>query len=68
MAILLKNVLEKSFFPCDFDNFDGSIGCTTKFHVDGISIFLSISIRSKVIALFVNHMPKFNIQSMIAID
>ena len=40
MAILLKIFLKKvDFFPCDFDIFDGSIGCATKFHADEISFF-----------------------------
>ena len=40
----VKNILGKSnFFPCEFDIFDGSIGCATKFHADGISsYFLSL--------------------------
>ena len=48
---LVKNILGRSyFFSCDFDIFYGSIGCATKFHANEISFFLSISVRSKVVA------------------
>ena len=41
MAILLKNVLGKKvdFCSCDFDIFDYSIGCATKFNGDEIFFF-----------------------------
>ena len=55
----VKNILGKSsFFSCDFDIFDGSIGCATKFHADEISLFLSISVRSKVITFFCQKFAK----------
>ena len=41
------------FFSCDFKIFDSTIGCATKFHANEIQFFfLSIFVRSKVIALF----------------
>ena len=39
-----------------------------KFRADEISSFFSISVRSKVIAIFVKNLPKLNILSVIAID
>ena len=56
------------FFSCDFDMFDGSIECATKFHGDEFFLFFSISVRSKVIAFFVQNLLKLNILSVIAID
>ena len=37
----IENIFGKTlnFFPCDFDIFDGNIGCATKFHSDEISFF-----------------------------
>ena len=68
MAILLKLFWEKIKFFCDFYLFDCSMGCATKFHADEIFFFLSISFRSKVIAVAVKKLPKLNILSVIAID
>ena len=70
MAILLKNIFGKKliFFLAILTFFYGSIGCTTKFHANEISFFLSISFCSKVIAFFVKKLPKLNIPSVIAID
>ena len=45
-----------------------SLGCATKFHANEIYFFLSIFVRSKVIAFFVKNLPKLNILSVIAID
>ena len=53
------------YFFCNFDIFDGSIGCATKLHTNN---FFSISIRSKVIVFLVQNSPKLNILSVIAID
>ena len=59
MAILLKIFWEKSlFFPYDFNIFEDSMGCAAKFHADEISIFLSISVRSKVIAFLIKKLLK----------
>ena len=43
MVILSKRFLEK-----DFDIFDSSIGCATKFHADDISLFFFLSLLDQI--------------------
>ena len=59
MAILLKIFLEKvDFFSCDFDIFDDSIGCATKFHDDEISFFSFYLFLIKSYSVFCQKVPK----------
>ena len=56
--LLKKNCKKVDFFSCDFKIFDGTIGCATKFHANEIYFFLSIFVRSKVIAFFCEKIAK----------
>ena len=59
ITVLLKTNCKKvDFFSCDFKIFDGSIGCATKFQANEIYFFLSIFVRSKVIAFFAKKIAK----------
>ena len=53
-----KSIFHKIYKHCDFDIFNGSIGCATKVLADEISFFLSISVGSKVIAFFCQKIAK----------
>ena len=46
------------FFSCDFDIFDGSIGCATKFHADEISFFLIYLFLIKSYSVFCQKVAK----------
>ena len=59
MAILLKIFLEKvDFFSYDFDIFDGSIGCATKFHADERYLFFFLSFFIKSYSVFCQKVAK----------
>ena len=66
--LVKKNCKKVDFFLAILKIFDGTTGCATKFHANEIYFFLSIFVRSKVIAFFVKNLPKLNILSVIAID
>ena len=59
MAILLKIFGKKvDYFSCDFDIFDGSIGCATKFHADKISFFFFLYLSDQSYSVFCEKFAK----------
>ena len=60
MAIFLKIIFWKKvdFFSCDFDIFDGSIGCATKFHADKISFISFYLLLIKSYSVFCQKVAK----------
>ena len=64
-----KKIVKKLiFFPCDLKFLMAPLDAQQNFMLMKIIFFLSIFVRSKVIAFFVKNLPKLNILSVIAID